>query len=223
MSKEEVWDDKSREELRDTLRRVILSELRLARRDKEEILEACCEAYIQDLSPEDEWDTFIHFATDELKRAAILLATEKAAWPAVTDCDRLDRVEVALRERGILLWQVSPCCDTCTGAELGDRVNVISRRYPGFRDCVRGYAFFIDQNMPDMLADSTRLSVYLAYGWFSADDSQMSPDAYAKNALGIAREVCECLRNEGFEVDWDVDVARKIGVSLSWQRRTMLE
>jgi hypothetical protein len=51
----------------------------------------------------------------------------------------------------------------------------------------------------------------------------MAPEAYKKNALAIAREVCECLRDEGFEVNWDGDFARKIGVSLNWQRRTMLE
>jgi hypothetical protein len=32
-----------------------------------------------------------------------------------------------------------------------------------------------------------------------------------------------CLRDEGFEVNWDGDFARKIGVSLNWQRHTMLE
>jgi hypothetical protein len=141
----------------------------------------------------------------------------------VTDCDRLDRVEDALRDQEILLWQVSPCCDTCTGAELPDRIDVINGRFPGFHDRVRGYAFFIDQNMPEMLAKSTELSVYLAYGWFSPDGSEVAPEVYQKHALGIAREVCEALRDEGFEANWDGDFARKIGVSLNWQRRTKLE
>ena len=168
-------------------------------------------------------ETFIQFAAHELERAATWLASEQATWPDETDCDRLDRVEVALRERGILLWQVSPCCDTCTGAELPDRIEAINRRYPGFRDRVGGYAFFIDQNMPHMLAENTHVSVYLAYGWFSSDDSEVAHDIYERNALGIAREVCECLRNEGFEANWNGDFARKIGVSLNWQRRTILD
>ena len=124
-------------------------------------------------------------------------------WPPETDCDRLDRVEETLRGRGILLWQVSPCCDTCTGGELPDRIDEIDRRYPGFRDRVRGYAFFIDQNMADMLAEDTQVSVYLAYGWFSPDDSTVAPEVYESKALGIAREVCDCLREHGFEPDWD--------------------
>jgi hypothetical protein len=223
MSQEQVWNDNAREDLRTTLRRVILGEMRLAKRDHKEILEACREVYIEDECPESEQRTFIQFAADELARAEAQLASEKSAWPAVTDCDRLDRVEAALRERGILLWQVSPCCDTCTVGELPERIHEVSRRHPGFQDRIRGYAFFIDQNMPDELADSTELSVYLAYGWLSPDHSEVAPEVYEKNALGIAREVCQCLRNEGFEVNWNGDFSRKIGVSINWQRRNRLE
>jgi hypothetical protein len=35
--------------------------------------------------------------------------------------------------------------------------------------------------------------------------------------------VRRCLRDVGIEVNWDGDFARKIGVSLNWQRHTMLE
>jgi hypothetical protein len=223
MSGEQVWNDQTRDELREMLRSAILGELRLAKRVPEEILETCREVYIQDECPDREVETFIRFAADELNRAAMQLASEKAGWPDETDCDRLDRVEVALRERGILLWQVSPCCDTCTLAELPDRMDVIHRHDPGFRDLIRGYGFFIDQNMPDMLADSTMLSVYLAYGWFSPDGSKVAPEVYETKALGIAREICGCLRDERFEVDWDGNLSRKIGISLNWQRRTILE
>ncbi|HET6326670.1 MAG TPA: hypothetical protein VFG04_18480 [Planctomycetaceae bacterium] len=223
MSTPPVWNDESRHELREALRSGILGELRLAKRRHADIVQACREVYMEDVCPENEWDSFIQFVVDELDRAATRLASEQSKWPEETDCDRLDRVEVALRERGILLWQVSPCCDTCTGGELPDRVDVIDRRCPGFRERIRGYGFFIDQNLPETLADATELSVFLAYGWFSRDEFESAPDVYERNALGIAREVCECLRNEGFEPDWDGDFARKIGVALNWQRRTVLE
>ena len=91
------------------------------------------------------------------------------------------------------------------------------------RSNVRGYAFFIDQNMADMLAEDTDVSVYLGYGWFSQEESSVAPDVYERNALDIAREVCDCLRKHGFEPDWDGSFSRKIGVSLNWQRRTMLQ
>jgi len=73
------------------------------------------------------------------------------------------------------------------------------------------------------LSEGTDLSVYLGYGWISQDDLEVAPEAYEENALGIAQEVCRCLRDEGFEVDWDGTLARKIGLSLNWQRRTLLE
>ncbi len=223
MTQERVWDDKAREDLRTRLRRVILGELRLAKNDHKSILDACHEFPIGDECPESEQRTFIHFAADELKRSEAQLASERSSWPAVTDCDRLDRVEAALRDRGILLWQVSPCCDSCTVGDLPGRIDVINSRHPGFQDSIRGYAFFIDQNMPEMLSESTEISVYLGYGWLSPEKSEVADEVYEKNALAIAREVCECLRNEGFKVDWNGDFSRKIGVSINWQRRNMLE
>ncbi len=220
---QDTWNDQSRDELRDSLRSAIQGQLRLKKYEPSSILEHCRDVYLEDECPAEEWDAFLQFASEEIERASRKLAAEMAAWPDETDCDRLDRVELALRERGILLWQVSPCCDTCTRAEIPDRIDVINRRCPGFRDRVRGYAFFIDQNMPEALADGSNIYVYLGYGWFSPEDQEVAPQEYETNALGIAREVCDCLRSEGFKVDWNGDFSRKIGVSLNWRRRTMLE
>ncbi|MCA9247216.1 MAG: isoprenylcysteine carboxylmethyltransferase family protein [Planctomycetales bacterium] len=221
-SSERTWNDAARDDLRESLRSRVLGEIRLGRRETEEIYEIC-DDWIQDESPEAEWSAFRELVADEIEAAGETLSAEQATWPAETDCDRLDRVEASLRDRDILLWQVSPCCDTCTGSELPDRIETIDGRHPGFRERARGYAFFIDQNMPDMLADDTEISVYLAYGWFSPDDSDVKPAIYEKHALAIAREVCECLRAEGFEPDWDGDFSRKIGVSLDWRRRSLLD
>jgi hypothetical protein len=218
---EPEWNDKSREELRESIHRFVLGELRLAKNDRETILTSCREIYIDDECPESERSSMIEFATKEFEAASGRIESEKSGWPKVTDCDRLDRVEASLRERGIVLWQVSPCCDTCTMGELADRVDVINGRHPGFRGRLRGYAFFIDQNMPDMLSDSTKISVYLGYGWLSSDGSKVAEDVYEKNALGIANEVCDRLRAEGLDVDWNGSFDRKIGVAINWQRRDM--
>lgn len=223
MSQAHDWNDTSRDDLRTSLRSFIYGELRLKRRDHEAILDACREIYLEDECPKSEQGAFVQFAAEEINQTEARLASEKSTWPAETDCDRLDRAEATLRDRGILLWQVSPCCDTCTRGELLDRINLIDDRYPGFRDRIRGYAFFIDQNMPEMLLESTELSVYLGYGWCSPDNSEVSQDAYVINALGIAREVSERLQEDGLEVDWDGDPARKIGLSINWQRREMLD
>lgn len=223
MSQEKPWDDAAREGLRETLRSAIVGELRLGRRPREQIVEWCREVYLRDESPEPEVEKFLRFTADELDRSAAALAAEQVGWPKETDCDRLDRVEAALRDRGILFWQASPCCDTCAIAEIPDRINEIEDLYPGFRDRVRGDAFFIEQNMPERLADGTEIKVYLSYGWFSPDGKDVEHDVYMKHALGIAHEVCKCLRDEGFEVDWNGDFSRTIGLSMNWQRRTVLE
>lgn len=223
MSQKDEWNDKARDDMRATFRWFVLGELRLTRRDHDAILKACREVYLQDECPESERDSFIRFAADELERAEARIASEKLEWPAETDCDRLDRVEAALRERGILLWQASPCCDSCTFGDLPDRIGIINHRHPGFRDRIRGYAFFIDQNMPEMLSKSTELSLHLGYGWLSADQSGVPREIYEKNAVGIAREVCECLKSEGFDVDWNGKLSLKIGISVNWQRRKALD
>ena len=223
MAQEQSWTDDDRTELLESIRSAIIGEVRLAKRAKDEIVEYCSEAYIADTCPENEHDKFIQSAADEFNRAVAAHESEKVGWPAVTDCDRLDRVEVALRDRGIIFWQASPCCDSCTVADLPDRIELINNRHSGFRSRVRGYAFFIDQTLPEQLADDTQLTVCLAYGWFSPDDSKVDPNAYEAKALGIAREVCECLRAEGFEPDWEGSFDRKIRAKVNWQRRTKLE
>ena len=223
MFSKKPWNDQLRDNLREAIQRHILGELRLAKHDHEEIWEYCHEGQIVEACPKKERATFNQFAADELDRILAQLESEQAQWPPETDSDRLDRVELALRDRGIMLWQASPCCDTCTVGELTYRIEEIEQRCPGFTEQMRGYAFFIDQNMPEMLAESTQISVYLGYGWYSEDNPEVAPEIYEQKALGIAREVCESLREEGFEVDWDGDFSRKIGLSLNWQRRTMLE
>lgn len=221
MSETTVWNDESRESFRETLRNRILGEVRLANSDHNHILDLCREVYVYDVCPENEWDTFVRFAAEQLEQAAAMIGAEQATWPLETDCDRLDRVEADLLDRGIVLWQVSPCCDTCTVGELPEHFDLIDQRYPGFRELARGYAFFIDQCMAEMLAESTRLTVYLGYGWMSPDRSDVSPQVYEKNALDIAHEVCDCLRQHGFEPNWNGNLSMKIGVSLDWRRRTM--
>src|SRR5262245_7856801 len=124
MSKDQIWNDDGRLKLVERLRTAIIGELRMAKRGHEEILETCRVVYIQDDCPENECGKFIQFSADEINRRVALLKSENATWPKETDCERLDRVEIALRERGILLWQASPCCDSCTASELSDRIDV---------------------------------------------------------------------------------------------------
>lgn len=227
MNQDTNWTDTDREDLRDTLRRIALGEVRFAQSDNDDILQQCRDVYIEDECPKEEWNTFVEFASDALKKAAADLQNEQANWPAETDNDRLDQVEQVLRERGILFWQASPCCDTCSSSELPDRIDYVDKKHPGFRKQMRGYVFYIDQTIAEMLADDTNISVYCAYGSYSPDEADASPEIpekeYEKKALAIANELCEVLRENGFEIDWDGNYSRKVGISLNWQRRTMLD
>jgi hypothetical protein len=219
----EEWNEEKRTELRSNLSMAILGQLRMAKLGHGDIVEYCNDVYLEDGCPEAEIASFTKFVQDNLAEHAKLLAIEQASWPSVTDCDRMDKVEANLRHQGILFWQASVCCDSCTMGEMPDRLNLIDDRFPGFYDRARGYAFFIDQTIPESLASSTNLSVYLGYGWLNPDDEKTDEDIYRQHALAIAHEVCNALRAEGFEVDWNGDFARKIGVTLNWQRRTLLE
>lgn len=223
MTEDSAWNDTARSDLRQSLRNLVVGQVRLASLGHDDIIQTCREVYIENECPKDEWELFVRFATDELEKAEAAHSSAQVTWPSETDCDRLDHVEATLRDRGILLWQMSPCCDSCTVSELPDRIDDLDRRYPGFRSEVRGYAFFIDQNMAAMLAEDTDVSVYVGYGWFSQDESNVAPDVYERNALDIAREICDCLREHSFEPNWDGSLSNKIRVSLTWQRRTMLQ
>lgn len=219
---DEPWNDQARLDLQDRIRSTIRGELRMIRFSHEELLDHCSDLHLQDQCPEAECPEMLAFAATEIESVAAQLTAEISSWPVKTDSDRLDIVEQALRDRGILLWQASPCCDSCTGSELPDRIEVIAARYPGFQDRLRGYTFFIDQNLPHMLSQSSKVSVYLAYGWFTLAGTEVSPKEYEAEALNIAREVCESLRSNGFKMSWNEQLSSKISLTLNWQRRTAL-
>lgn len=223
MSEETIWTEASQAELRDTLRHEILGCIRLAQRDHAQIANDCYETYLMDECPEEELPGWKQFVSAEIEKLAAAETADQKSWPAVTDCDRLDKAEAALRERGILLWQASPCCDSCTYGEFPDRIEVIEQRHSGFKEKLRGYAFFIDQNLPESLADDRQTSVYLGYGWKAPENQEPSQEEYDKQALSIANEVCDALREAELAVDWDGTMKRKIGVKVLWQRRTPLE
>ncbi len=69
-----------------------------------------------------------------------------------------------------------------------------------------------------------RLGLLTASSHFlGAPSCRRLPSRYESKALGIAREVCKCLRDERFAPDWNGELSRKMGVSLNWQRQTMIE
>lgn len=84
------------------------------------------------------------------------------------------------------------------------------------RGVVLGESRLAQSDREGILTDCDRL------GWFALDDANVEPKTYEANALGIAHEVCDCLRENGLEPEWDGDISRKIRLSLNWQRRNTL-
>lgn len=222
ISQEETWDEAARESLKDEIRNRILGEVRFNRYDQDSILDFCQTVHIEDQAPENEQEEFSRFAQDELKKVMLVHAEEQQFWSSETDCERLDRVENDLRNKGILLWQASPCCDTCSNAELPARLEVVEERHPGFRPTLRGYAFYNDQSLPEMLAETTTVEIYLAYGWVSPERQEVEQTEYSVRALGIANEIVDSLKDHGFGVKWNGELSQKVGITLNWQRRNIL-
>lgn len=211
------WNDESRDSLREVLREAVRGEVRLRRKDPDQIA-ADLRDRIEDEAPEGEWGGFSDYARTEVARASEQLAAEQVSWPDRTDCDRLDAAQATMLENGIVFWQASPCCDNCTLAELSDHIDDLERQRPGTRERVKGYAFFHDQHLPEQLAASADLHVFVGYGWSRADDDT-SQQTYEREATTIGHEVVGHLREAGLRVDWNGDLSRKIDLSVVWQRR----
>ena len=92
---------------------------------------------------------------------------EQSTWPAVTDCDLLDRAFAELEGRGILCRQNYCSCPSDGHAELVDEMEIARK---AGRD-VRGYAFF-DQQVTDMAIHNGTLC--LAFGPGPATDEEIS-------------------------------------------------
>lgn len=127
----------------------------------------------------------------------------QAAWPSVTDCDRLDRAFAELESRGIVCRQDFTCCGTCGSAEIGDEMAAVSAT--GM--FVRGYAFY---HMQDTEAAVDGHGLYLGYG--ATEEGELA-------AVRIGHEICDALKAQSLAPDWDGSWQTRIKVPLDWKRR----
>src|SRR6187551_979395 len=127
---------------------------------------------------------------------------EKAGWPPVTDCDRLDAAFDELNELGILARHHWWCCQNCGHAAMPDERDATQARGAP----ARGYAFY---HVQDTEAAVDGAGVFLAYGSFE----KATPE------VQVASEVVQTLTRHGLEPRWDGSVKARIRVPLSWQRR----
>ena len=130
---------------------------------------------------------------------------EQRSWPAVTDCERLDRAFTALEAEGILAIHNA-------GVEPSDGITEVSERYRaagGAASRVVGYCFYHRQDMEYAL---NHAELGLAFGDISGD---------RRRGVGIGERVRSALLAAGLQVTWSGSINDKLAIKgFRWQRRS---
>lgn len=167
----------------------------------DEITRFACEVYAEEIDPA----VLRHHAARYTREAVAERRAEQAAWPPVTDNDRLDAAFAALEREGVVCRQHFSCCGTCGAAEIWDEIAATAEAgAPAI-----GYAFFHMQDT-EMAVEGEGL--YLSYG-------AVAEGAEATEAIG--RAVVAALEAKGLTTVWDGHWSRRIFVPLDWQRRAV--
>ena len=128
------------------------------------------------------------------------------AWPATTDCDRLDAAFQALEDQQILALHNA---GYTTQDAASDAWEILNREPKGAWD---GYCYYHGQDVERAVQ-----SFPLFIGFDAVADNQE-----AKRAIG--ERVTANLRAADFEVDWNGDPETRMSITnLDWKRRTQWE
>lgn len=157
-------------------------------------------AYLSDDAPADSLRPYAEQYTAE---ALVRLSEDEKAWPARTDCDRLDGAFAALEANGIVARQNFTCCQTCGHADIWDEMKAVR---DGGRE-VRGYTFFHWQDTEAAVEGS---GLCLAYG--ATGEGEQA-------ALGVGDAIVAELRAAGLEATWPRDLRKRISVRIDWKKR----
>ncbi|MBX9623093.1 MAG: hypothetical protein K2X82_04690 [Gemmataceae bacterium] len=129
-------------------------------------------------------------------------ARRQARWPAVTDCDRLDRAFEALEEQGVVARQHFSCCSNCGEAEIGGE---IAAAEDDGREVV-GYAFYHQQ---DTQRAAEGGGIYVKYG----------PNTDGPETAAIGRMIVAAVEAAGLKAEWDGSPNNAVLVRLKWRKR----
>lgn len=154
---------------------------------------------IDDILEEDADEAMLRAAVDAefAKKAAA-----EAAWPAETDCDRLDQAFDAMNASSIIALQNA-------GYTMSDGLDDVSEvLHERDRQDVKGYCFYHGQDLERAVAGD---GLTLAFGDLKAEPAQ-------KAAVG--KMVKEIIESKGFVVDWDGDPESRLNIpNFDWKRR----
>lgn len=182
------------DDVMDELRENIRRELRIGFTPAEEVVEVALDAV-------DDPARLRPAAEHLLAVESQVLRREQAGWPAVTDCDRLDRAFDELERRGIVARQNFSCCQNCGSKEIwGEVEDAAEAGKP-----VRGHTYYHAQ---DAEAAAEGGGLFLAYG--SVEDD---------GAAEVGREIVAVLNAHGLATEWDGSPKTRIHAPLDWKRR----
>jgi len=183
------------DDLRDQIRRDVANGFL----DEDAILQNSADIFDGDLEP-----AVPQREAHRLLREALTEHAEFArAWPAQTDCDRLDAAFASLEADGVISRQNFSCCGTCGSGEIWGEIEEAQKEGRP----ARGYAFF---HMQDTESAVEGYGLYLNYG---ACEEGEAP------AVAIGHDIVAALTAHGLRTDWDGSHAKRIAVSLDWKKR----
>ncbi len=156
----------------------------------------------------DDWiqDDGLNLSAKKIINAEIdSLKLDQVNWPAQTDYDRLHATMQQLENNGVVAREDFTCCGTCGTAEIGYEIET----YNEGDKTATGYTFFHQQDTESAVGG---YGLYLNYG--TADKDGTDDDS-----IKIGHEIAKTFKDNGFEVDWDGDLRKRIHIALDWKRR----
>jgi hypothetical protein len=188
--------DEQREEARDAIRFRVWS----GYYDQDEVFDIVNDEVYEADGEDEEWLRRAIGREFRRKREA------EREWPAITDCDRLDRVFESLRGQGILAQH------RC-GLTIQDGLDVIDQLYNEAGDkqsSLIGYCFYHLQDMEAAMWGEVGL--WLAFGSF--------PPSHER-AIQVGQLIRKEFERAGFAVEWDGTAeSRMLLKGFRWQRRS---
>jgi hypothetical protein len=125
-------------------------------------------------------------------------------WPAVTDCDRLDRAFQALERHGIIALHRAGF----TQSDGLDEVEEDYREAGGEASNYAGHCFYTEQDQEGALDGD---GMYIGFGHLTGDDAK---------GVEVGRLLRAALEREGLAVEWDGTIKSRLYVKgFRWQRR----
>ncbi|MBX9572377.1 MAG: hypothetical protein K2X77_26005 [Candidatus Obscuribacterales bacterium] len=166
---------------------------------EEDIVEGALEYFEHDFPGDNLPEVAARLTEEAIKKH---LDNEKT-WINSTDCDKLDVVFDQLEGEGIVARQNFTCCQTCGHCEIWEEVEQTRQERP-----VSGYVFYHQQDTERACDEGI---LYLAYG---------ATDNTDEAAIKVARRATEVCQNNGFKVDWNGSLDKRIClVNFDWRRR----